>query len=828
MGLSGCSQTSRAERAILLPIVAAAAVAGLLLGGLWDAPVGALGLFVIASVMLILVSASLRMPVLPALALAAMLAGLLRAGFVGPPGAGLEPHHGIPGAAVRGVVADDPADSGTTSTFRFSVDRYRPGPASAWIPISGDIRVTAAATSELARSREPPLVRYGDRLELSGRLEAPEWLDDFDFPAYLERQGITTVMAFPDVALLSEGGGNPSRRWLTSNRRRMARALANVVSEPQAAFGQSILLGVREDLPDEMVEDFRRTGASHLLAISGLHVGIMLVLAASAGAFIFGRRRQLYLLMPLVAIWLYALLSGASPSAIRAAVMGTMYISAILVGRPRSLTPSLALAAALMALIDPRVLYSVSFQLSFAAMLGIAVYQERLSDLLREKLGHGPEVEGVSAAAIRALIGAVGITIAATVATAPLVGFYFQRLPLIGVPTTLLTMPAVPLALVAHAATAVVGLVSEVAALPFGWLAWGISSYVTGAVSLLARVPGASISVGDTGPLLVWSYYGVLVVAAVLSAGRVSWRTWGSQTPRIFRTVAERSPPWQVVAVAVTVAVLVWIAVLSRPSGNLRVMFADVGQGDMTVITTPGGHRIVVDGGPDGARAAQVLGRGLPFWERTIDLIVLSHPHSDHVAGLNELLRRYEVRNVVERRQRYQSPGYTSWLKLIDSEGARVIEATPGMRLAFSDGVSIQVLGPPEPLLSGTASDVDNASVILRVVYGSVSFLLTGDLFVQGEAWLTASGQQLESDVLKVPHHGSRSSSTLDLLRAVSPSAAVISAGRENRFGHPHQVVVDRLRTVVSGSGLFVTSANGSVTFDTDGRSLWVDTERSE
>ena len=319
----------------------------------------------------------------------------------------------------------------------------------------------------------------------------------FDFPAYLEAQGIGTVMRFPDARLTGEGGGRRFYRWLYSLRRDMARATSAVMSEPQASFGQAILLGIRDGLPDSLTEDFRAAGTSHLLAISGLHVGILLALGISASEFLVGRRRQIYLALPLLAIWVYALISGASDSAIRAAIMGGVYIAAIAVGRPRSLIPALALAAALMAALDPRVLSRVSFQLSFAAMTGIAIYYEILSDRITERLGIGPEREEWWATALRGLSGAVGVTIAATLATAPLLIFYFERFSLVGMPATLLSMPALPLSLAAHGATALIGLVSETAALPFGWLAWGISGYIIGVASLFAGLPMASVETGE-------------------------------------------------------------------------------------------------------------------------------------------------------------------------------------------------------------------------------------------------------------------------------------------------------------------------------------------
>ena len=269
-----------------------------------------------------------------------------------------------------------------------------------------------------------------------------------------------------------------------------------------------------------------------------------------------------------------------------------------------------------------------------------------------------------------------------------------------------------------------------------------------------------------------------------------------------------------------------WIAAVSLPDKRLHVAFVDVGQGDAIFVSTPGGQQILVDGGPDPVEAVRFLGERMPFWDRTIELVVLTHPHSDHVNGLIEVLRRYDVQRILEREVQHDGPPYQAWRKAVDDEGAEVVQARSGQMVALDGGVFMQVVGPGEGLLSGTSSDVNNASVVLKLLYGEVSFLLTGDMFTEAESKLVRENAHLDSDVLKVAHHGSRSSSSPLFLDRVSPAVAVISVGWDNRFDHPHPEVLEVLGRWVPGDRVFSTADRGTIEFITDGERLELKAER--
>ena len=827
-----------------LLVAAIAFVGGTLLapelGG--KAPLVALFLFALAAVLGALLFASMRRSPWPALIALAFILGVLRVVLIGD---ARMPMYGPMYASPRsqqvdGVVLSDVEALGDFARFRLGLERIRAG-GGEWMPADGVLLVSARATSEIAQQRQAPYFRYGDKLRVAGRISEPPELDGFDYAAYLARQGIVEVLDARRVTLIREGEGSVFYRTLYGMRRRLAASIAAVVPEPQAALGQATLLGLRRNIPQDLNEAFRRTGTAHLLAISGLHVGVLLGISLAGSAALLGRKHHLHLIAPLLVIWLYGLLSGMSPSATRACIMGSVYLASLAFGRQRGSLAPIGVAAALMVAVSPSIVYSISFQLSFAAIAGIAAFSDTFGDGLRSPI----ERRSLLRAPLAGITDMLGLSLAATITTVPLIAFHFERVSTLGIPVSVLTLPVLPFLIVGNAGAALVGLASAAFAMPFGWLAWGAGAYLSGVVTLLARLPGASVDIGIVGLPVVIAFYGVLILAygaKVMFPGTVrgflrcmaarrsptnSPRRVGSLQQAAKMSRSGRIAMWLLVPAAF-VASLTWSQALTNDD-RLHVMFFDVGQGDAIFIETPGGRQVVVDGGSDPLLMTRLLGERMRFNDSHINIVAATHSNSDHIGGLAQVLERYDVGAVLERRIEYESGAYEAWERLVDAEeakGARVIEASAGQVISLDADVRIEVLGPPRELLRGTESDADNASLVLRLVYGEVSILLTGDIFSEAERGLLASGMALDSDVLKVPHHGSDSSSTRDFLSAVSPAAAVISVGEGNSYGHPHANVVERLREYVADGMLFQTAERGTVEFISDGETLWVRTER--
>jgi competence protein ComEC len=265
----------------------------------------------------------------------------------------------------------------------------------------------------------------------------------------------------------------------------------------------------------------------------------------------------------------------------------------------------------------------------------------------------------------------------------------------------------------------------------------------------------------------------------------------------------------------------VWVAVSVLPDTKLTVSFLDVGQGDSILIKTPAGQEILIDGGPNPDTVCQQLGKRMPFWDKSLDMVVLTHSDDDHLVGLTGVLRHYKVSQVLESGYG-EGPVYREWLTEVEEKEIDWTIARAGQKIDLGEGIVLEVIHPGEDLLEETESKANSNSVVLRLVWNEVSFLLTGDADDAAEQDMMYGGvlRSLDCTVLKVGHHGSKYSTSPEFLSAVDPQVAVISVGEGNAFGHPSDELLARL----NGVEVYRTDECGTITFSTDGERLWVKT----
>ena len=705
---------------------------------------------------------------------------------------------------IKGLVDRDPELREKTTRLHLSARQIRLGEE--WHEVSG--------TALLFVPRYPSY-EYGDVLQVTGKLETPLQLDGFDYEEYLARQEIYSTIFYPEIEILETGKGFRPLEWIYSLRNNLSQTLAEVLPEPQASLAQGIILGIRGNIPSSIKADFTHTGTAHLLAISGLHLSIVAGILLSLGIWLFGKKGYIYVWLALGVIWLYALLTGMHPPVFRAAIMASLFLAAELLGRQRNAITALVFAAAVMVGISPQILWDASFQMSFTAMAGLIFVFPLVQSLFKKAVRATLGEDGAAVSIASFITDSLSISLGAVIAVWPLVAYYFDVISPVAPLATFFALPALPGIIIAGTLAGLLGLIAIPAAQVIAWLAWLFASYMLLVVNVFAAIPfigGGSISAN-----LIWVYYLVLALVIWLTNNR---RKLVELVPKADNFITGLPKKWVIPSLLV-VAILVSLTAATLPDDNLHMSFLDISEGDAILIQR-GSQQILVDGGPSPQAIALALGEKMPFWDRTIDLVILTHPHADHITGLLEVLNRYRVRQVLYPDLKYESPLYDEWLSLLDEKNIKYTLAQAGQQIDFGSEVKLEVLNPQTPILTGTESDIDNNGVVLRLEMGEVSFLLTADIMWEAELELVTRRANLTSTVLKIAHHGSVTSTTSEFLAVVSPRLAVISAGQDNPFGHPSVEVMDRLEEKLGKENIYRTDEHDTVEFITDGERLWI------
>lgn len=278
-----------------------------------------------------------------------------------------------------------------------------------------------------------------------------------------------------------------------------------------------------------------------------------------------------------------------------------------------------------------------------------------------------------------------------------------------------------------------------------------------------------------------------------------------------------------VLAVLLVAAIWIWSTIFSQGDQFLEVIFLDVGQGDAIFIETPKNQQILIDGGSDKI-ILEKISREMPFYDKKIDLVILTHPDADHLTGLISILEHYQIGHIISSGLVKDTATYDRWRDLIRAKNIPLTLAQSGQKIIFQEDLFLEILWPDQSLINSFSSKANNVSVVGKLTYGQTEFLLTGDIEKKVESYLASylPAEKLESDIFKTPHHGSKTSSSQNFLKIVDPEIVIISVGANNRFKHPDSVVLERLEN----TRLFRTDQDGRIKILTDGSLVKIETER--
>ena len=733
--------------------------------------------------------------------------------------------------------------------------------------VTGKLRVTAVG--ELPQFSVGDVLRLKSRVRLINNFKNP---GGFDYRRYMafKRIWATAYVRGDRLAVIQQQHAADLLGFIHNARNSFSDLIDRSGDAAAGAVLKALIIGDRTQITPELRQAFNRAGVGHLLAISGLHIGIVAMVAFVLFQALMGRikpllwraaTRKTAALVSLLPVFIYGMIAGFSPSTQRAVIMVAIFLLTFLFESEQDPLNTLSLAALLILVADPPSLFSISFQLSFSAVFAI-IYG--LSSL--QNRGKQQTVLLKASWFIRfrsKLVSFFLVSFFAICGSLPLVSYYFNQISLVGIAANFIAVPligfvTIPLGLLAlyllpisitlaawciKAGTLILSFALDVvkffADLPFaavktvtpslleivcfyimGWALLNLRPFGPNAVTALPTASDAAdrnIPVNSHYPLPM-DKTGLRQFFTIFSSLRddASW-------PRKFAKLA-------VILVLLTLALDTCYWLYQRFwHTDLRVTVIDVGQGSASLLELPGGHTILVDGGGFSDNSSFNVGERIiaPFlWRkkiRTVDTLILSHPNSDHLNGLIYIAHYFNVNNVWTNNESVNTLGYANFMEVIAHKNIHlpVFEDMP--RQYRIGGVELNLLYPPANYiqLRNTQKwrNTNNNSLIVKASLKSISFLFPGDVMAEAEKELVhLEGNNLSSTVLIAPHHGSKTSSSQVFLNSVNPEVVIISSGRNSRFKFPHSVVLKRYEN--QGCMIWRTDISGAIRLSTDGQEL--------
>lgn len=633
---------------------------------------------------------------------------------------------------------------------------------------------------------------YGNRLVASGewnRASGQRNPGGFDYQSYLEHQEVSGIFRLSEFRILGQSGGNPLMSGLVIPLRRYLRnTIGRYLQGDQASLLSGLMLGERHRLSPAVREAFSDTGTTHVLAVSGLHAGLMaLILFVILRILRLPKRAAS--LGTVAGLAVYTLAAGAGPSIVRSSIMAGMILLGGLWERQGNGLNMLGLAGLLILSFWPDAAFDLGFQLSFSATAGILILTKPLEAVLFRLPSPGWSKKW--------LLTPLAVSLAAQIFTAPFLAWHFHRVPLISLVANLLVVPLTGLVLALGLALAILHSLGGWLAWPLAASAWLASSAMLGLVSLFSSLKVGTIAWPAVTTPQMMIYLGLLALPFL----------WGrAGKPRLAA----------IMLVMLGANLLVWQKALAGPPG-LKVTFLDVGQGDCSLVELPNGSRLLIDAGmksPGRDSGRQVI---LPFLRSRgvtrLDGVLISHGDADHCGGLEYLVNRVKI-------DRLWVGGHLARQEVFGR--AMQAAAAGGVRADTVRGYdTLCGIWPARGFIysrEDSGEDGNESSLILYLQYGQASFLFPGDMGPDLEKILLHKGLLKDCRVLKVPHHGARSNNPAWLAETLRPQLAVISVGGNNRFGHPAPEALESY--ALCGSKILRTDRDGAVMVESDGENI--------
>ena len=695
-----------------------------------------------------------------------------------------------------------------------------------YLPTTGNIRLRIPVDLSFQYG---DLIRFHSKIKKIQNFHNP---GNFNYQRYLNRQDIYVsgfVAKSAGIVLIRHNSASPVKLKLETFRSYLKQIIYDHAPSPEREILEAMTLGNQKAIPLNVLDNFAKTGTSHILSISGLHVGmvaaggffvILLLLKTSEYLMLKFNIIKIATAAAFVPVIIYALVAGMGTTVLRSTLMTLAFLLALIIGKQRDLYNTLFGAALIILMVVPESLFEISFQLSFSAVFAILYIVPKFSDMTFGFLESEPHWLQVI---FRRIYIFVLVSAAATLGTLPIIVFYFNRVSAV---TLIANLIAVPLLGIMALIPAMAFILTAIFSPAIAGICIKAASFFTQiSVDIINRLAALSWSTFNfTKPtiaeIILFFVFIYLLMETITPDDKKNKKGFLTRHPLLTRTAL-------LISVALILADAVYLVVKDKYSNHLKITAIDVGQGSSTLVQLPRGINMLIDGGgfPD---SSFDMGKSViaPFLYSKrigkIDIIVLTHPHPDHLQGLIYIVNNFAVKELWHTGVQAEDDLYRLWEKTILEKKVKIKQLSSQSPPENMSGVYFQFLWPlPKQTRHDqdiSDDDTNDSSLVTKITYGDRSFLLTGDISGSVEANLIASGQNLKSDLLFMPHHGSNHSNSMDFIRAVSCHYAIASAGKNNVFHHPHPAVLDRYTS--AGVNIFRTDKDGAISVYSDGKTI--------
>lgn len=665
-----------------------------------------------------------------------------------------------------------------------------------------------ASNSELMKKLE-----FGTKIKLEGEYSAPEGQRNFkgySYKEYLmtkEIYGTVKIENSNDVETIKKDQSNFFEKMINKLSNLLKRKVEILLPENSASLLKGILLGDCIDISDDVKENFKECNLSHMLAVSGAHlsyliIGINIILSKK----IFGKRASKIITIFIIIIFMN--ITNMSPSIERAGISSIICIIASLIHRKPDAINAVAVAVLCTVIKNPLSILNVGMQLSYAGTLSLLMFANgREKNNSREIIENSEKGKNIK----KYLVESIKVTLCANILIMPLTIYKFNTISLNFILANMVAVPLLGLSLILGLIMLFTSFVSLNIAKLFSFILNIILIILMKSTKLISQIPYSNITVITPHLISIVIIYIIIFLGYYIAKSPELRKRLKVNKKLIIKTIA--------IVLSITIISVATLNVLEEK--KLKLYFVDVGQGDCTYLKTPSGKNILIDGGGNRDKEKYDVGKKvlLPYLldrrVKKLDYIIVSHFDADHAQGLEAVIQNIKVKNIIVCKQASDSVLYQEIIKLCKKKNVNIITVKRGQTIKIDKYVHFQILHPGDIMLDDGKGGL-NANAIVAKMYCTIknkttTIMFTGDIEEKAEEELVKIyGDKLKTDILKVAHHGSKTSSTAEFLKCVSPKIALIGVGKDNTFGHPNSGVLSRLENI--NAKIYRTDKLGEIT----------------